>query len=135
MSPTVLVLVARRLLVLRCRPNTSESGRITAAVPVVGSGSDSGRVEGMKGFRGEDEGGYICMDAGEMLGGRGGTTGGEEARRDGPIRERSRLQLDREPSLSGEPERDPDGSPVNRGRGALCGSWRSGTENGIGSGT
>ena len=56
----------------------------------------------------------------------------EDVRRDGPIRERSRLQLDREPSLSRERERGPDGSPVNRGRGALCGS---GTEKGIGPGT
>jgi hypothetical protein len=132
MSPTVLVLVARRLLTLRCRPNTPESSRMSATTLVV----DTGSVEGdTKGSRGGDGGGSrgvdVCMGVGETSGGRGGTAGGEEVRRDGPIRERSRLQLDCEPRLSGEPERGPDSSLVNSGRGALCGS---GTEKGIGSG-
>jgi hypothetical protein len=129
MSPTVLVLaaVARRLLALRCRPNTPESGRISATSLVVGSGSGSGCVEGhLKGSRGGDGGEYrgvdVYMDQRETLGGRGDSAGGKEVRRNGLILERSRLRLDREPSFSREPERGTDGSPVNRGRGALCGS-------------
>ena len=47
-----------------------------------------------------------------------------DERRDGPVREGSRFQG---LSLSGEPDKSPDGSPVNRGRGAL---W---AEKGIGS--
>jgi hypothetical protein len=34
--------------------------------------------------------------------------------------EHSRPQVDHEPSISGEPVGAPDGSPVHRGRGALC---------------
>jgi len=71
----------------------------------------------------------VGLEVREILGGRGGTAGGKDVRRDG--RERSRFQFDRDPSFSGEPERDPDGSPVNRRRGALCGP---GTEPGIDSG-
>ena len=129
MSPTVLVLapVTRRLLVLRCRPNTPESGRISVTSLVVGSGSGSGCVEGhLKGSRtvggGEGRVVDVYMDQWETLGGRGDSAGGKEVIRDGLILGRSRLRLDRGPSLSGEPERGPGGSPVNRGSGALCGS-------------
>lgn len=131
MSPTVLVLapVTRRLLVLRCRPNTPESGRISVTSLVVGSGSGSGSgcVEShLKGSRtvggGEGRVVDVYVDQWETLGGGGDSAGAKEVRRDGLILGRSRLRLDRGPSLSGEPERGRGGSPVNRGRGALCGS-------------
>jgi hypothetical protein len=55
MSATVLVLAARRLLALRCRPNAPESGRIWATMLVVDPGSGSGCVEGhMKGSQSGD---------------------------------------------------------------------------------
>jgi hypothetical protein len=131
MSPAVLVLAARRLLALRCRPNTPESGRNSTTVLVVdpGSGCIVGHMNVPRGVgSGVGIGVSVGVDVRKTWEGRGGT--GKDVRRKGSIRERSRLQLVREPPLSGELGRGPDGSPVNRGRGALRGS---GT--GMGSGT
>jgi hypothetical protein len=122
MSPTVLVLPVRRLLVLRCRAIAPDSGGDPAAT-LVGTGTDTGSGSGcigghMKGSRGTGWG----VGVRETSGGRGGTAGERDERRDGPVREPSRFQADCGLSLSGEPERGPDGPPVNRGRGALCSS-------------
>jgi hypothetical protein len=125
MSPAVLVLAGRRLLVLRCRPNTPESGRNSTTVLVVepGSGCVVGHMNVPRGVgSGVGIGVSEGVDVRKTWEGRGGTAGGKDVRRKGSIRERSRLQLVREPPLSRELERGPDGSPVNRGRGALRGS-------------
>ncbi len=132
MSPAVLVLAGRRLLALRCRPNTPESGRNSTTVLVVdpGSGCVVGHMNVPRGVgSGVGVGVSVGVDVRKTWEGRGGTAG-KDVRRKGSIRELSRLQLVRELPLSGELERGPDGSPVNRGRGALRGS---GT--GMGSGT
>jgi hypothetical protein len=129
MSPTELVLPVRRLLALRCRAITTDSGGVPTIALIVGSGSGSGSgcIKGhTKGSRGAGGG----VGVRKTLGGRGGTAGGRDERHDEPIRDRSRLQVGRKPSLSGEPEGGSDGSPVNRRRGALC---CSGAEKSIGS--
>ena len=122
MSPTVLVLPVRRLLVLRCRAIAPDCGGDPAATfvgPGTGTGSGSGCVEDkMKGSRGAGWGVGVRETSGE----RGGTAGGKDEGRDEPKGESSRFQANCELSLSGEPEGGPGDPPANRGRGALCSS-------------
>lgn len=134
MSPKELALPVRRLLPLRCRVIPPDSGGdpAIALIALEGSGSSSGLDLGSSsGFVGGQAkvsraGWTVGVGVGERetSGGRGGTAGGRDERREEPMRERSRTQT---PSLSGETDKSPDGSPVNRGGGAL---W---AEKGIGS--
>jgi hypothetical protein len=98
----MLVLPVRQVLVLRCRANAPDSGGNTTAAVLVDSGSGSGCIEGHpKVSRGAGWG----VGAGERVGGKRGHHGARrDVRRGGPMRKRSRLQVDREPLIPDEPE-------------------------------
>jgi hypothetical protein len=89
MSPTMLVLPVRRLLVPCCRAIAPDSGGDSAVALLVGPGPGC-------------NGGHAEVSNRRV--GVWETLSGRNVRRDESVRKRSRVQVDRKFSLSGEPE-------------------------------